>query len=167
MLRWVFVKVGVANNQARTQSIIFDENNRGINFAKSDYSSQLSQCASGNGRMLFWLQTYHWVETTQMGTKVQPVSIVKWIATIIHLIGYGMTRLNFTPYNVYLFLSQFFCGLLLGWCGKTRRLWWCMSVLLIRFWSVIFTHDFSYKRSSSAARWWLYFAVTKACNQGL
>ena len=53
MLRWVFVKIGVANNQARTQSIIFDENNRVINFAKSDYSSQLSQCASGNGRMPF------------------------------------------------------------------------------------------------------------------
>jgi len=53
MLRWLFVKIGVANNQARTQSIIFDENNRVINFAKSDYSSQLLQCASGNGRMPF------------------------------------------------------------------------------------------------------------------
>ena len=52
-LRWVFVKIGVANNQARKQSIIFDENNRVINFAKSDYSWQLSQCASGNGRMPF------------------------------------------------------------------------------------------------------------------
>jgi hypothetical protein len=53
MLRWGFVKIGVANNQVRPQSIIFDENNRGINFAKSDYSSQLSQCASGNIRMSF------------------------------------------------------------------------------------------------------------------
>ena len=49
-----------------------------------------------------------------MGTKIQTVDIVKWIATIIQLIGYGMTGLNFTPYNVYLFLSGFFCGLLLG-----------------------------------------------------
>ena len=45
-----------------------------------------------------------------MGTKIQTVDVVKWIATIIQLIGYGMTGLN----NVYLFLSGFFCGLLLG-----------------------------------------------------
>ena len=38
-----------------------------------------------------------------MGTKIQTVDIVKWIATIIQFIGYGMTGLNFTPYNVYLF----------------------------------------------------------------
>ena len=114
-----------------------------------------------------WLQTCHWVETTQMGTKIQNVDVVKWIATIIKLIGYGMTGLSFTPYNVYLFLSGFFCGLLLGWCRKTGRLWWCMSVLLYRFWSAICPHDFSYKRSSSAARWWLYFAVAEAYKQGL
>ena len=58
--------------------------------------------------------THHHVTTTQMGTKIQTVDIVKWIATIIQLIGYGMTGLNFTSYNVYLFLSGFFCGLLLG-----------------------------------------------------
>ena len=49
-----------------------------------------------------------------MGIKIQTVDIVKWIATIIQLIGYGMTGLNFTSYNVYLCLSGFFCGLLLG-----------------------------------------------------
>ena len=43
-----------------------------------------------------------------MGTKIQTVDVVKWIATIIQLIGYGMTGLNFTPYNVYLFFIGIF-----------------------------------------------------------
>jgi len=43
-----------------------------------------------------------------MDTKIQTVDIVKWIATIIQLIGYGMTGLNFTPYNVYLFFIGIF-----------------------------------------------------------
>ena len=43
-----------------------------------------------------------------MGTKIQTVDIVKWIATIIQLIGYGMTGLNVTPYNVYLFFYRDF-----------------------------------------------------------
>ena len=33
--------------------------------------------------------------------KIKLVDYVKWIATIIQLIGYGMTGLNI-PYNVYL-----------------------------------------------------------------
>ena len=40
---------------------------------------------------------------------IQKVDIVKWIATIIQLIGYGLTGLNYTPWNVYLF----FLGILL------------------------------------------------------
>ena len=34
---------------------------------------------------------------------VQKVDIVKWVATIIQLIGYGLTGLNYTPWNIYLF----------------------------------------------------------------
>ena len=34
---------------------------------------------------------------------VQKVDIVKWVATIIQLIGYGFTGLNYTPWNIYLF----------------------------------------------------------------
>ena len=37
------------------------------------------------------------------------VDVVKWLATIIQLIGYGMTGLNFVPYNIYMF----FAGILL------------------------------------------------------
>ena len=34
---------------------------------------------------------------------VQKVDIVKWVATIIQLTGYGFTGLNYTPWNIYLF----------------------------------------------------------------
>jgi len=37
------------------------------------------------------------------------VDIVKWIATVIQLIGYGLTGLNMTPWNVY----AFFVGIIL------------------------------------------------------
>ena len=40
---------------------------------------------------------------------IQKVDVVKWIATIIQLIGYGLTGLNYTPWNVYLF----FLGIIL------------------------------------------------------
>jgi len=38
-----------------------------------------------------------------LGKKIELVDYVKWVATIIQLIGYGLTGLNMTPYNVYLF----------------------------------------------------------------
>lgn len=41
--------------------------------------------------------------------EIQKVDVVKWIATIIQLIGYGLTGLNYTPWNVYLF----FLGIIL------------------------------------------------------
>ena len=41
-------------------------------------------------------------------TNLKLVDYVKWIATIIQLIGYGMTGLNMTPYNVYLFFLGIF-----------------------------------------------------------
>ena len=34
---------------------------------------------------------------------MKAVDIVKWAAAVIQLIGYGMTKLNYTPYNVYMF----------------------------------------------------------------
>ena len=41
--------------------------------------------------------------------EIQKVDVVKWIATIVQLIGYGLTGLNYTPWNVYLF----FLGIIL------------------------------------------------------
>ena len=39
-----------------------------------------------------------------MLTKIKSVDVVKWLATVIQLIGYGMTGLNLSPYNIYIFL---------------------------------------------------------------
>jgi len=42
--------------------------------------------------------------------NMKAVDIVKWLATIIQLIGYGMTGLNMVPYNIYLFFIGIFYG---------------------------------------------------------
>lgn len=41
--------------------------------------------------------------------RMKPVDIVKWVATVFQLIGYGMTGLNLVPYNIFLF----FIGIIL------------------------------------------------------
>ena len=41
--------------------------------------------------------------------SAQTVDIVKWIATIVQLIGYGLTGMNMVPYNVF----AFFAGIIL------------------------------------------------------
>ncbi|CTQ49129.1 DUF6552 family protein [Jannaschia donghaensis] len=33
-----------------------------------------------------------------------PVDLVKWVATAIQLVGYGLTGLNYTPWNIYAFI---------------------------------------------------------------
>ena len=43
-----------------------------------------------------------------MGNKIQYVDVVKWIATVIQLIGYRMTGLNSVPNNIYMFLIGIF-----------------------------------------------------------
>lgn len=35
---------------------------------------------------------------------LEPVDIVKWIATVIQLIGYGLTGLQYAPWNIYAFI---------------------------------------------------------------
>ena len=72
-----------------------------------------------------------------MTSKLHFVDIVKWIATIIQPIGYGMTGLNLIPYNIYMFFIGIFYGLLSGSCGRIKRLWWSMLVPLSRYLSVI------------------------------
>ncbi|WP_299826676.1 DUF6552 family protein [uncultured Roseobacter sp.] len=39
----------------------------------------------------------------------QPVDILKWVATAIQLVGYGLTGLNIVPWNVF----AFFAGIVL------------------------------------------------------
>ena len=55
-------------------------------------------------------------------TNLKLVDYVKWIATIIQLIGYGMTGLNMTPYNVYLFFLGIFLWFAVGVMWKDKAI---------------------------------------------
>ena len=46
--------------------------------------------------------------TLKMITKLEAFDVVKWLATVIQLIGYAMTGLNFVPYNIYMFFIGIF-----------------------------------------------------------
>jgi hypothetical protein len=52
--------------------------------------------------------------------SIQKVDIVKWIATVIQLIGYGLTGLNYTPWNVYLFFLGIFLWFAVGMMWKDK-----------------------------------------------
>ena len=53
---------------------------------------------------------------------IKLVDYVKWIATIIQLIGYGLTGLNMTPYNVYLFFLGIFLWFAVGVMWKDKAI---------------------------------------------
>ncbi len=50
------------------------------------------------------------------------VDAVKWLATIIQLIGYGLTGLNATPWNIYAFLVGIVLWFLVGMMWKDRAI---------------------------------------------
>lgn len=52
----------------------------------------------------------------------QTVDVVKWIATIFQLIGYGMTGLNLVPYNIYLFFIGIILWFTVGVMWKDRAI---------------------------------------------
>ena len=54
--------------------------------------------------------------------KIKVVDYVKWVATIIQLIGYGLTGLNMTPYNVYLFFLGIFLWFAVGVMWKDKAI---------------------------------------------
>ena len=54
--------------------------------------------------------------------KIKLVDYVKWVATIIQLIGYGLTGLNMTPYNVYLFFLGIFLWFAVGVMWKDKAI---------------------------------------------
>lgn len=57
-----------------------------------------------------------------MFKDLQRVDIVKWIATIFQLIGYGMTGLNLVPYNIYLFFIGIILWFAVGVMWKDRAI---------------------------------------------
>ena len=57
-----------------------------------------------------------------MLTKIKSVDVVKWLATVIQLIGYGMTGLNLSPYNIYIFFVGVFLWFAVGFMWKDKAL---------------------------------------------
>ena len=53
---------------------------------------------------------------------MQKVDVVKWIATIIQLVGYGLTGLNYAPLNVYFFLVGIFLWFSVGVIWKDKAI---------------------------------------------
>ena len=61
-------------------------------------------------------------ETLKMITKFEAVDVVKWLATVILLIGYAMTGLNFVPYNIYMFFIGIFLWFAVGFMWKDKAI---------------------------------------------
>ena len=55
-----------------------------------------------------------------MTDKFQAVDAVKWVATVIQLIGYGMTGMNLVPYNVFFFFLGIFLWFAVGFMWKDK-----------------------------------------------
>ncbi|MEL6785726.1 MAG: DUF6552 family protein [Pseudomonadota bacterium] len=58
------------------------------------------------------------------GTTIgwQAVDIVKWIATVIQLLGYGLTGLNVVPWNVLAFVVGIVLWFAVGFMWKDRAI---------------------------------------------
>ena len=57
-----------------------------------------------------------------MTDKFQAVDAVKWVATVIQLIGYGMTGMNLVPYNVFFFFLGIFLWFAVGFIWKDKAI---------------------------------------------
>ena len=53
---------------------------------------------------------------------MKTVDIIKWIATTIQLIGYGLTGLNIVPWNVFAFFIGILLWFLVGYLWKDRAI---------------------------------------------
>jgi len=60
--------------------------------------------------------------TLKMIAKFEAVDVVKWLATVIQLIGYAMTGLNFVPYNIYMFFIGIFLWFAVGFMWKDKAI---------------------------------------------
>ena len=55
-------------------------------------------------------------------TRFETVDIVKWVATAIQLVGYGLTGLNVVPLNVYAFVVGIILWFAVGVMWKDRAI---------------------------------------------
>lgn len=54
--------------------------------------------------------------------SLKPVDITKWVATVIQLIGYGLTGLNLVPWNVFFFFVGIALWFAVGVMWKDRAI---------------------------------------------
>ncbi|NKB29321.1 MAG: ubiquinone biosynthesis methyltransferase UbiE [Rhodobacteraceae bacterium] len=50
------------------------------------------------------------------------VDVVKWVATVVQLVGYGLTGLNIVPWNVFAFIVGIALWFLVGVMWKDRAI---------------------------------------------
>ncbi|WP_147125784.1 DUF6552 family protein [Shimia ponticola] len=55
-------------------------------------------------------------------TKFETVDIVKWVATVIQLFGYGLTGLGVTPWNIWAFFAGIVLWFAVGFMWKDQAI---------------------------------------------
>ena len=53
---------------------------------------------------------------------MKTVDVVKWVATAVQLVGYGLTGLNIVPWNVFAFFIGIFLWFAFGVMWKDRAI---------------------------------------------
>lgn len=61
-------------------------------------------------------------EHTPPKLGMQTVDVVKWVATVVQLIGYGLTGLNVVPWNVFAFFIGIFLWFAVGMMWKDKAI---------------------------------------------
>ncbi|MEP0962509.1 MAG: DUF6552 family protein [Roseobacter sp.] len=61
-------------------------------------------------------------EINQQSVGMQKVDIVKWLATAIQLVGYGLTGLNIVPRNVFAFFGGIILWFAVGVMWKDKAI---------------------------------------------
>ncbi|MCJ7873753.1 ubiquinone biosynthesis methyltransferase UbiE [Marinovum sp. 2_MG-2023] len=71
---------------------------------------------------------------TPPATRFDLVTTVKWIASIIQILGYAATGFGYTPWNLYLFLAGVIGWLAVGILWKDRAI---ILIHIVAFGSMI------------------------------
>ena len=57
-----------------------------------------------------------------MTSTILTDDVAKWLATVIQLIGYGMTGMNLVPYNIFFFFIGIFLWFAVGFMWKDKAI---------------------------------------------
>lgn len=53
---------------------------------------------------------------------MQTVDVVKWVAALVQLLGYGLTGLGMTPWNIFAFFAGIFLWFAVGVMWRDRAI---------------------------------------------